>query len=110
MMNGFANMNTRYDTKRVALEAIAMGLNAHTLAKKAGVNHVTTGKVFRGGQVTGTTLLKIVAVIPNLDIADLVVEPSPSSASSESLCVTIPLGESVQTADGPELQTREARP
>jgi len=71
MANGFANMKPEYDTKRVAREAVAMGLNAHTLAKKAGVNHATTGKIFRGGQVTGTTLLKIVAVIPNIDIADV---------------------------------------
>jgi len=62
-----------YDTRRVARAAAAEGLNAHTLARRSGITHPTVGKIFRGEQVTGTTLLKIVAVIPDLEIADLVV-------------------------------------
>jgi predicted transcriptional regulator len=48
-------------------------LNAHTLAKKSGVSYGTVWKIFRGEQVTGTTLLKIVAVIPDLSIADITI-------------------------------------
>jgi len=73
MTNGIAKMKPKYDTHRVARAAIKIGLNAHTLAKRAGVNHATTGKIFRGGQVTGTTLRKIVAVLPDLEISDITV-------------------------------------
>jgi len=92
MTNGIAK-KPAYNTLRVAEKATSVGLNSHTLSKRAGISDVTAAKLWRGEQVTGTTMLKIADAL-DIDLAD----------------ITIPLGESVQTADGPELQTREARP
>ena len=56
-------MDFKYDILAIAEEAADRGFNAHTLAKKAGITHPTAGKIFRGEQVTQTTLQKVIDVL-----------------------------------------------